>query len=114
MWRSDQLRPNEFASRRQDLDRVPRPSRVLRRVGGLFSGLLDLIHGQQHDPSPEVKRIATPRPLPRMLRQGALHRIHVHVMKLLIPFLLAPNVKVVKPLLPEMRQPDRLGVETQR
>jgi hypothetical protein len=48
-------------------------------------------------------RPTAPRPVPRMFHQLSLHRIRVHVLQFLPPFLLAPHIEVVKSPLPKMR-----------
>ncbi len=48
-------------------------------------------------------RPTAPRPVPRMFDQLSLHRIRVHVLQFLPPFLLAPHIEVVKSPLPKMR-----------
>src|ERR1051325_2490341 len=49
-----------------------------------------------------IRPVAAPRPQLRRLDQSPPHRVLVHVLQLLDPLLLAPHVKVVIPLLPEV------------
>jgi hypothetical protein len=59
------------------------------------------IRRAQTRPCSGIETIAAPDPILRMLHQSSLHRIEVHVIHLLVPFLCAPHIEVVEPSLPE-------------
>src|SRR5208337_2621457 len=71
-------------------------------VPSLHHPFIHRVHPDQALLSECVVSPATPWPFLWMENQPSLHGVAVHVFQLLFEFLLAPNVEVIKPSLPEM------------
>ena len=52
---------------------------------------------------PRIKSITAPPPILRIFHEPALHRIRVHVLEFFVHLLLTPDVEIIKPRLPKMR-----------
>jgi hypothetical protein len=65
---------------------------------------LDRVDRKRARFSPGVERKAARRPVLGMNRQSPLDRIQMHVLELLDPFLVAPDVEIMEAELPETRQ----------